>query len=148
MRSVNVAVPSNIVAGFRYRAKRIFPLEVFGLLLGSHRKSQYIIEDIHYPIDWHEQAREDRVCIRQGWWVEAAIAAGWQDLGVIGDMHSHCYEDVKVVKDCALSQQDCGRFEVGYLQGVMVVTRCGDGKLRSRFRFWAPCPQTTPTVLR
>ena len=145
---VNVAIPRNLLQAFRRVAKRVWPREAYAILLGTHDAGQYIIGDIHFPLGWQDDAREDGSQISAAWWDEAARIAEVQDVSVLGDIHSHPHEKPRVETDCALSQQDQARFDEDWLQGIMTVTKCPSGSFRTRHHFWIPGPRVTTTILR
>jgi proteasome lid subunit RPN8/RPN11 len=146
-RQVNVAIPRNILAGFRRRAKAAWPDEAYGILLGTHSGAQYTVENICYPLGIEDVSTPTRVRFTEEMWAEAEMDARWQGLIVLGDIHTHPYETMELLGECVPAQEDIDRFSEQYLQGIMTVIREG-GKTRTRCRFFAPFPSTTTTILR
>jgi proteasome lid subunit RPN8/RPN11 len=90
----NVNFPRRIANKFKKIAKSLFPIEAFGILLGEIADDGTVsIEEIYFPPDAQHEANEYEVIVYDNWFTDAAKLGIEKGLVVIGDIHSHCFNE-------------------------------------------------------
>jgi proteasome lid subunit RPN8/RPN11 len=143
---VGVTISRRLVDQIKREAKRLFPVECYGIMLGTRASSSITIEQIIWPDVSGTHATEDFVMVKPEWQQHAEGVARDSGLQVIGDVHSHCYE--QPVTDHAPSQDDWDRLDRTYIQAIVVVTPCGKpGSLRASVKIW-DCPRSVTMKMK
>lgn len=142
---IKVEVPKGIRRSFIRVAKKVFPIENYGIFLGTINDEGIVkIKDIYYPPDVAEQSSENHVD-RPERWFQAAQEYGEPDgLLVVGDIHSHCYKEKEADEAChAPSEQDWIGAEFvnkEFVHSYCVFAVCKiverHKKLRASIKFW------------
>ncbi len=86
---------------FRKFAKKSYPLECCGFLIGTEADKTLIVSYIYIPQNQAEYASEDQILITEEWFEAALDFAREQDMYMIGFIHSH-----PDYSDTSLSEQD------------------------------------------
>ena len=142
---IKVELPRNIRRSFFRAAKKVFPIEYYGIFLGIVDDSGHVrIKDIYYPEDIAANSSENHVD-RPEKWFDAAVDYGLKSgLIVVGDIHSHCYKEKEAATvDRSPSEQDWigadfvnREFSPTYCVFAVCKIVQKAGKLRASVKFW------------
>lgn len=139
-----VKFPKKLAAEFYRNARKAFPNEEFAVLLGKKKGTVFLIEDLYFPPERLNVQSPDFVPVQQNWFNEAYQIAKENNLIILGDIHSHCYEmDEPGSPGTDPSEADWEYAEYMKqatgdryrLMGIVRVLKRG-GKLTCRSRFW------------
>lgn len=149
-----VLVPPAVTRELYRRARHIFPCEVYGILLGRETDDRVEVLAIYYPPEQKDRPSPDFVNANYSWFKPAHTLAAGLGVEILGDIHSHCYdESLEVGSDLSPSESDWhwqnqirhdtgGRYRY---MGIVRVLKKGT-KLTCSTRFWpaVELPVTAP----
>lgn len=134
---MNLVIPRRGVEAFKDLCKRAFPVERFGVLLGTMSNDRWSVAVGRIWTPREEEAREfcskSRIVTPGSWWDEAQEEAADEGLMIVGDVHSHCFEGPS---DGVRSETDLNRSKWWAVEGVVTVWPTRKGALRSRVCWW------------
>ncbi len=152
-----VLVPPSVTREFYRRARRAFPIEIYGILIGgmSEDGKTARIVDIYYPPEQYDRPSPDAVHVEYSWFTPAAAVAEGLGLEILGDIHSHCYdEELEFEPGLDPSEDDWDwqnriRRDTGgqyQFMGIVRVLKKKDRRLHCSTRFWpaVELPITAP----
>ena len=140
---VKVTFPFKLSSKFHKAAKLLFPNEEYAILLGRETAEGFCIDHLYFPTERLNSQSPDYVKVRPNWFETAQEMAEMLELEVIGDIHSHCYEEIDSTAGTDPSEADWEYAEsqrlesagIYRLMGIVRVLKKGD-KLSCRTRFW------------
>lgn len=88
-----VLFPSRLSRQLYKNCRRIFPNEEYAILLGSQDGDETEIEELYFPPDRLENLSPDFVFAKMSWFVDAGKLADALGLEILGEIHSHCYDE-------------------------------------------------------
>ena len=146
MPTIILTVPPRIEREIIRVAKKAFPREMYGILLGTVAGNAVHLDELYVPEDVDEFATDCSVTPQPGWFADANDFAKDEELVSLGWVHSHPYrlrETTRhIMRDRAHSEADMDAFPPGMLiSGICVVqefSRKGTPTLRSSIRWWGP----------
>jgi Prokaryotic homologs of the JAB domain len=96
---------------FQKKAKEAFPVEEFGILMGTKDKDgDFTINDIYFPPERLDFSSESQVEINPNWFSEANKIGIKNSCKVLGTIHSHCYETTEDDTVCPKASPSYGDF--------------------------------------
>jgi proteasome lid subunit RPN8/RPN11 len=141
---VTLKISARLVESFELAAKRAFPRETYGFLLGTPSIRSTVVERIWIaPLEGlKDYSTEAALVIAPEWTVAALEMAEEEGLKIIGDIHSHPYRYWKgaSTRDRTPSEYDFDGQKLP-IMGICCVTEQANRSLRASTRFW---PQLRP----
>ncbi len=144
MSRMKVEVDRRVTNKARRLAREFFPCEMYMYLLGRVYKNKVKICDYHVPADLAANSSEEGIWTPKCWVKQAKKYAQSQGLIIVGDIHSHPYQNVEVQTvhpDClsaSPSEWDYDHPGVGGIQGILVILEKDNGSLVTRTKFYGP----------
>lgn len=141
---VIIQVSEQLTKEFNKKAKKSFPNEAFAYLMGHIESEKIIVDDLFYPADVDSFCIPGQVNVQQKWMTEAKRRAKSTNTIILGDIHSHSYNNKQVKMynaDTSPSEQDWNSLVDGHIMAICLITELKDGRLRARTKFWGPMPQ-------
>lgn len=146
-----VLFPAYLQRHFAKLARKLFPKEAYCILLGRKlENSPYLfhIEDLYIPADLEKHVSPDFVNVQKSWFGMAHEVAFQYGKLVLGDLHSHCYDESSGFSDAAPSEADLDRIpgvssELAHyysILGIYHLARKKQKKFRGRFKLYPACP--------
>ncbi len=140
---IKVLFPPKLSQKFYKVARSAFPNEEYAILLGKKTPEGFQIDHLYFPSERLNDLSPDYVNVQPNWFETAQEMAGMLKLEVLGDIHSHCYEEIDSHAGTDPSEADWeyaeqkrilsgGKYR---LMGIVRVLKKGD-KLSCRTRFW------------
>ena len=135
---IQLTIPDKLVREFKVKAKDIFPLEQYAVAIGTIDGSTVEVEDIIYP---EFKSTDCQVFLNPIVLSEIALEAKECGLRVLGDIHSHCYEEEYSIDgykmDRARSEADHYYAPLFIIQGICVIIK-HKGKMKASIKWWGP----------
>lgn len=137
-------VSKSVLDKARKAAKKYFPKEMYGYLLGRAYKTETSIKDIYIPYDLVEYTENESVTTPEHWSVLAKRYSESVGLIIVGDIHSHTYtnmESESVHPNClsaSPSEWDYDHPGMGGIQGIVLALQKSDGKINTRVKLYGP----------
>jgi len=137
-------VSKKVLDKARRSAKKYFPIETYGYLLGRVRNGKGYITDIYIPKDISEHCDTDGVDVPKHWATEVDEYCKLNLLAILGDIHSHPYTakeiSCKNSRDISASpsEEDYEDPGMGGIQGIIVVLENKNGSLSTRVKLYGP----------
>jgi proteasome lid subunit RPN8/RPN11 len=152
---MKVLVPPAVTREFYRRARAAYPNEIYGILLGTESTTEFRVSQIYYPPEQNLRPSPDLINVDYSWFTRAAAVATGLDLEILGDIHSHCYDEhLDFLPGLDPSESDwdwqnqirrdtAGRYR---LMGIVRCLKKKDGRLDCATRFWpaVELPTTAP----
>lgn len=106
---MNVDFPKKLIEQFKRSAKKRFPIEDFAFILGTRLNSKLVVKYLWFPHDREQHTTDEAVFTPVHWITGVKQIALDRGLEVLGDIHSHCFEDRM---DCIPSEHDLDHPEI------------------------------------
>jgi hypothetical protein len=136
--AIQLFVPDRLVQKFKAKAKAIFPLEQYAVVLGHTVAGVIQLTEFVYP---EFKSTDSQIFLQPVVLAEIAEYAKEHDLRVYGDIHSHCYEEEYSIAgykmDRARSEADHYYAPLFTIQGICVITKHND-KMKASVKWWGP----------
>ena len=87
-----VRVPPAVTRELYRRCRKVYPCELYGILLGVETVDGFEVRDIYYPPEQNDRPSPDIVHVDYSWFTRAAAVATGLNVEILGDIHSHCYD--------------------------------------------------------
>lgn len=140
---MKIKVSKELTKWFIKEAKKKFPAEYYGYLAGTINGDEVRVELLIPPLLGSDEIVSDQFSVRpsQLYWERAATEAKNRGLVVVGDIHSHCYDDIGDNRsDPAPSFMDFVRFEgkknKNFVSFAICEIREIKGRKYSKVTFW------------
>lgn len=139
-----VKIKASLEDQFKREAKLVFPNECYAIMLGHVKGGEKVVDWLLFPDVTCNHSTPDYVNIREEWWRHAFDVAKLKEMVVLGDIHSHCYENVTGTRDCSPSEADWDRFDRNYVMGICTITKPPNSdRMRASIRYWEVAPRVT-----
>lgn len=144
---MKVEIQKRAVEAFKRFAKKRFPHEALGILLGhiiEDKTGEIIqIQDIFIPKAQLINSQTDEVCYTTSCWKEATKAGAIKNLQIIGTVHTHPYSWKEFKGICFDAVPSRGDYEnwatAEMLCGIMNIVESKKGRKQcSPISFWHP----------
>lgn len=108
-----VEFPRTLAREFKAEGRLIFPVECYAIILGKALKDdRYKPTALYFPPNALQYSTDRQINVQNSWWEEARAVAKATKVSVLGDLHSHCYDDDwEPDKTCQPSSADLERFQ-------------------------------------
>lgn len=139
-------VHKRVVSRFKQEAKKLFPFECFGYILGLEASGFIELTDLWIPEDIRKHVTTSQVKPQDTWIPQVLEYCEEHDLVAIGSIHSHPYryEDLTiaggkaVMPDHAPSEDDALHGLTHRIHGICRITESKNKRLTATIRFWGP----------
>lgn len=141
LEPIKLKIKKSVTQDFKKLAKSLYPKELFAVLLGHDCGTLIEIEDLYVPENIDRHTTKFGFEIKPEWWFYAHEKAKEEDLKIVGDIHSHCFDEFesagRVKLEPTPSEVDIN-YGLMHISGICLITRGPTGRLRSRIRMWGP----------
>lgn len=135
-------ISSRVVEKFKREAKRVFPKEAWGYLLGNESLDAIEITDVWLPEDIEKYSKCDSVNPPKHWPIKVLEYCEEHDLTALGSIHSHPYTYEEILSgrrpDHSTSENDALSGLTTKLHAICRVKQSKTGRLRATVKFWGP----------
>lgn len=135
MPNIRLTAKRALMESFKRRARKEFPKECYGILLGVDCGTNIEIVEIYYP---GFKSTPSYVLTEAQGFVEAEEYSKENELSVVGTIHSHPYghHEGHSGKDHSQSEADYYHAPALKVHGICKITQSATGRLRSSIKFW------------
>lgn len=136
-----VELPPKLLRKFKQLAKNAWPKEAYALLIGQIIGDTIFVDDLWLPPGQQEVASESTVCTQnnvsvfEGWWADAIEEVKETGHIIVGDIHSHPYDDHHTF-DASPSEVDWLCPLRGQIQIVCATQKRKSGRFRFKLMVW------------
>lgn len=146
MQVLPLVIHERAINKFKREAKRVFPLESWGYILGHETLDALEIVDIWLPEDIEKYAKVDRVDPPKHWPIKVLEYCEEHDITALGSIHSHPYTYAELqhkgykahLPDHSTSESDALYGLTTRLHAICRILESRTGRLRATIKFWGP----------
>lgn len=140
--ALSVRIPKALEEHFKKSAKAAFPNEEYAILIG-HKSGPETFEviDLYYPADRQRFCSPHHVKVQAKWFKEARKEARSRGYRLIGDIHSHPYDNEPADASPSECDWDNAEYPKYWTNGAQIITGIcmvikKPTRWYSRVRFW------------
>lgn len=148
-------VHKRVVAKFKKEAKKVFPSEHFGFILGNEKEGHLEVTDLWLPDNIEKHATPHWVRPPKEWSVKVLDYCEEHDLTPLGSIHSHPYSYAELHKtggkcefpDHSPSEGDADYGLIYKVHGICRILESQKGRLTATIRFWGPALKVETSLI-
>ncbi len=151
LEPIKLKVKRSVINDFKTLAKKAYPNEAFSVLIGHDCGTLIEVVDLYTPENIERHTTKYGFDIKPEWWFHAYEKAKEEDLTIVGDIHSHCF-DLKESKGPIKLEPTPSELDLIdgllHISGICLITQGVTGKLRSRIRMWGPQVRVDTEIIK
>lgn len=146
MQVLPLQIHNRVITKFKREAKRVFPKEAWGYLLGNDIVGALEILDVWLPEDIEKHSTSEHVIPPDHWPIQVLEYCEDHDITALGSIHSHPYTYKERfskgkslwIPDHATSEGDAIHGLTSRLHAICRVLESKNGRLTATIKFWGP----------